>query len=447
MPIIKRPDGVPLIPEKITVHLGAPDELAENVTLTFADYIKHVAASTIQPTWPQSAIVANIYALITIALNRFYNHSYRDQGYDFDITCMSGYDLPCMPETYVPENISQTVDDIFTSYIIRHGQNTPAELTYCNEDTKPCDGLSKWGSVELSNQGYSAYDILKKYYGEDIDIVTDIPVDAHFDPYPLTPIRLGGFGLIVSVIQHDLNKIRENFPSIPEIKDENGIFGSTTEAAVKQFQKIFYLPQNGVVGNATWYKIKFVYDKVKGIEEIIKSRFKKYIQEGDSDVFVKLVQYYIHVLGCYYAPEIPRIEITGYYGPETSEAVRALQEKYNLEVNGKVDIQTWAALDKDYRNIMEEIPEGCLNTKTIYPGYVLSPGMGDQNVALIQTYLQKISQYYPQIPSVNVTGVFDDLTEAAVRAMQKEFNIGEVTGFIGAPTWNLISEIYESLPL
>ena len=76
----------PVIPETITVHLGTPDSDAQNVTLSFPDYIKNVASSEIYPTWPEAAIRANIYAQVTFALNRVYTEWYRSRGYDFDIT-------------------------------------------------------------------------------------------------------------------------------------------------------------------------------------------------------------------------------------------------------------------------------------------------------------------------------------------------------------------------
>lgn len=60
---------LPYIPKYITVHLGAPSSNAENVTVTFPDYIKNVASSEIYPTWNESAITANIYAQISFAVN------------------------------------------------------------------------------------------------------------------------------------------------------------------------------------------------------------------------------------------------------------------------------------------------------------------------------------------------------------------------------------------
>lgn len=60
------------IPNPITVHLGAPDAYASNVQVSFPDYVKNVASSEIYPTWPENALRANIYAIITFALNRVY---------------------------------------------------------------------------------------------------------------------------------------------------------------------------------------------------------------------------------------------------------------------------------------------------------------------------------------------------------------------------------------
>ncbi len=451
MVIISRPD-VPFIPEQITVHLGKPDEPAENVTVSFPNYIKNVASSEIYPTWPESAIRANIYAQISFALNRIFTEWYRNRGYDFDITNSKQYDQSYIQGRDIFENISKIVDEIFNSYVIRQGKLEPLFTAYCDGVNTKCDGLLQWGTVSLANSGYNPYEILKYYYGDDIDIVKDVPINANFESYPLYPLQLGSFGRDVSIIQYELNRIRKNYPSIPQIKDVNGIFGADTEASVKAFQKIFNLNQDGIIGSATWYKIKYIFNAVKGLGELvsegvtpeeIKSPFEVAWKEGDSGIWVKLIQYYIHVLGCYY-PDIPLIEITGYFGPETKEALMAIEKKFNIIVDGIMGIQSWSVLDKEYKNIYNKIPEGCLKNKTIYPGYLLSKGMGDKNVTLMQTYLEKISKYYSSIPKVNVTGIFDEQTEKAVRAVQQEF-LGENTGLIGPITWSKIAELYENL--
>ena len=158
----------PVIPETITVHLGAPDQAAENVTIPFAEYIKNVASSEIYPTWPEAAIRANILAQISFALNRIYTEHYPSQGYDFDITNNTQYDQNFVRNRDIFENISQIVDDIFNDYVVRQGSIEPLFTQYCNGTTSTCDGLSQWGTVDLADQGLIPYEILQYYFGDDI---------------------------------------------------------------------------------------------------------------------------------------------------------------------------------------------------------------------------------------------------------------------------------------
>ena len=101
------PYPYPVVPETITVHLGAPGESARNVVVPFAQYIKNVASHEIYPTWPESAIRANILAQISYALNRVYTEYYRSRGYDFDITTTTRYDQAYVEDGDIFENISQ----------------------------------------------------------------------------------------------------------------------------------------------------------------------------------------------------------------------------------------------------------------------------------------------------------------------------------------------------
>ena len=107
----------PYVPQFITVHLGPPDSNAENVTVTFPDYIKNVASSEIYPTWDESAIRANIYAQISFALNRVYTEFYRSRGYDFDITNSTAIDQKFIKGRNIFENIDRIVNEIFNDYI------------------------------------------------------------------------------------------------------------------------------------------------------------------------------------------------------------------------------------------------------------------------------------------------------------------------------------------
>jgi len=456
MVIISRPTE-PFIPEMITVHLGEPGQPAGNVTIPFPSYIKNVASSVIYPTWPESAIRANIYAIVTFALNRVFTEWYRSRGYDFDIT-NSEFDQSYTPGKDIYENISKIVDEIFNSYVAKSGKIEPLLTEFCDGKITKCTGLQQWDAVSLASKGYTPLQILQNFYGNDISIIKNVSVGTNIESYPLYPLQLGSFGRDVSIIQHELNRISENYPSIPKItQDSDGIFGAQTDTAVKQFQKIFNLTPNGIIDSATWYRIKYIYSSVKGLggffseglaPEEIESTFAVFWQEGNSGIWVKIIQYYLHVIACYYT-DLPQIEITGNFGSETKEAVMAIERKFNLIVDGVVGIQTWALLDQLYKSIMDHIPEGCLPNKTIYPGYILSFGMGDKNVTLMQTYLAELSKYYPYIPKVDVTGIYDEQTGAAVSAIQQKYlgELGETPrALIGPITWSKIAELYENLP-
>jgi len=451
MAIITRPD-VPFIPETITVHLGAPDEPAENVTVTFPDYIKNVASSELYPTWPESALRANIYAQISFALNRIFTEWYRSRGYDFDITNSTAFDQSFVKDRDFFDNISRIVDEIFDSYIVRRGSREPLFAAYCDGAEVQCEGLLQWGTVELANQGMIPYEILQHYYGEDIDLVRDVPVAANFESYPLYPLRLGTFGREVSIIQNELNRIADNYPAIPKIENPDGIFGPDTEAAVKAFQRAFVLAPDGVVGNATWYKIKYIYNSVKGLGELfsegiapeeLESPFEAFWEEGDYGPWVRLIQYYVRALQCYYNLT-PRIELTGRFDPETTAAVKALQSIYGFEQNGIVDVRTWGKMYQDYRQNVHKIPTDCFNVSPLYPGYLLYKGMGDNNVRLMQTYLRRIAETDKDIPMITVTGIFDDATLEAVKAFDRKY-LEEGSGVIGPLTWTFIVRQYTDL--
>lgn len=443
MAIISRPN-VPLIPKEITVHLGAPNEPAENVTVPFPDYIKNVASGIIYPTWPQSAVWAIIYVITTFTLYRIYSNWYRNQGYDFDITSLEEFDQSYVPGRTIYKNISLAVGTTFNNYLVKRGQNVPAFTPICYRDDIECNGLEEWQAVQLAAQGYSLYDIIKYFFGNDIDIVTDVPVNANFNSYPLYWLKPGSFGNNVGILQYELNQVANNYPSIPKISDPNGLFGEDTVAAVKALQGIFNLSVDGIVGPETWYTLKYAYESVKGIEQEALVQFKDSLKEGDQNILVKSLQYYLRLIGCYF-PDLPMIDITGFYGPETTAATLAFQTKYGLPQTGIVDLKTWEEINQIYKSVVDNVPEGCVENRLLYPGYLLKKGMGDRNILLMQTYLERISNSYPNIPRTNMNGVFDDEMEKTVRAIQEIFNVGEVTGVIGAPTWDKIAEIYNQL--
>lgn len=436
-----------IIPSTITVHLGRPDEAAENVTVPFTEYIKNVASNEIYPTWPENAIIANILAQISFALNKVYTEYYRSRGYDFDITNNTVIDQAFVPDSETFDNISRIVDRIFNNYIVRSGSIVPLYAQFCDGVNTQCNGLSQWGTVTLAEQGMSPIDILKYYYGNDIEIVYNAPVGENTPSYLGIPLRRGSYGDDVLIIKRELNRIRQNYPAIPYIASVNsGIFDLDTEAAVRSFQQIFNLNVDGIVGKATWYKIKQVYSAVKQLSELtsegltiseVERRYVRDLRLGDSGVDVKALQYYLAFLG-YFMAELPPIPITGTFDQATQDAVYAFQSAYGLPVTGVVDFNTFLRIDEVYKATVRNLPANYQSAiGEPYPGKFLVLGDRGENVRIIQQYLQVIAQNDPNIPNVSVTGEFDDATRAAVIALQRQLGIEE-SGAIGPVLWSEI---------
>ncbi len=352
------PSIIPYIPKQITVHLGSPSSNAANVTLPFSDYVKNVASSEIYPTWDESALRANILAIVSFALNRVYTEFYPSRGYDFDITSSTAYDQAFVNGRAYFENISELVDELFNDYLRRPGFVEPLAAKFCNGTTVTCEGLSQWGSQNLAQQGYSSTQILKSYYG-DVEIVTNAPIRGNTSSYPGTPLRVGSTGPNVVILQASLNRISQSYPAIPKIPAADGIFGSKTEAAVKEFQKIFGLTPDGIVGPATWYETVRVYGGVYALSELRSKGQQFYsidwappnsLQIGDTGEKVKMLQYMLSVLSSYIS-ELPPVAIDSIYGPSTRAAVLAAQGWFRLPETGVVDTPTWDAIYDQYSGI------------------------------------------------------------------------------------------------
>lgn len=442
------PPVTPVIPANVTIHLGPPNANAENVTVSFPDYIKNVASSEIYPTWPESALRANIYAQISFALNRIYTEYYRSRGYDFDITNSTAYDQSFVKDRDIFSNISDIVDEIFNTYLARPGFVEPFFAQYCDGIEVTCEGLSQWGSVELANRGYTPYEILQYYFGDDINIITDVPVQNITASQPLVPLRVGSVGNAVKSIQIRLNRISQNYPAIPKISNVNGIFDNSTEQAVKTFQRIFGLTPDGVVGKATWYQIQFIYNAVKRLNELnsegltleeIPTQFPQVLRLGDSNEYVRILQYLLSYLSTYDA-SIPPVQIDGVFGTETENAVKAVQRQYGLPEDGVVGELTWKVIYDQYLGIIRSLPYTVsLNTPIAYPGYSLSEGSTGDYVLLLQEYMNILSDIYPEIAPLPVTGVFATLTRNNVLAFQRLEGL-EQTGVVDEATWNALAQ-------
>ncbi len=352
------PTVTPYIPQRITVHLGPPGSNAQNVTVSFVDYVKNVASSEIYPTWEESALRANIYAIVSFALNRVYTEFYRSRGYDFDITNSAAYDQFFVNGRSYFTNISRLVDDLFNDYLRRPGFVEPLAAKFCNGTTVTCEGLSQWGSQNLARQGLSSTQIIRSYYG-DVQIVNNAPVQGITSSYPGTPLRRGTTGPSVVVIQTELNRISQSYPAIPKIPQVDGIFGAQTEAAVRKFQEIFNLTVDGVVGRSTWYALVRYYVAVTRLAELRSQGQRFYsnswattdpIQQGDRGIKVEHLQYMLSVLA-EYIPEIPNLSIDGIFGPATRNAVLAAQRRFGLPQTGIVNSETWDEIYDQFSGI------------------------------------------------------------------------------------------------
>lgn len=392
----------PYVPQTITVHLGPPGSDAENVTVSFPEYVKNVASSEIYPTWEPAAIRANVLAIISFALNRVYTEYYPSRGYPFNITSSTAYDQKFIKGRSIFENVSEIVDSIFNSYIRRIGFVEPLAAKFCNGTTTTCDGLSQWGSQAMAEQGADSITILRSYYGDNIEIVTNAPVMGIRYSYPGAPVRLGDRGEAVLRIQTMLNRISRDYPAIPKVQPVDGIFGEGTEQAVIKFQQIFSLTPDGIVGSATWYKLVFLYVGVLDLAELVSEgqtfyanaiplEFSDVVAPGDTGEEVRVIQYLLSVVSEFYS-NVPPVAVDGVYGPATRQAVIAVQQMAGLPQDGVVGEQTWQVLYRlyagiadtmtEYTNVIPEqyrpqLAESDATSLTQYPGRPLILGSTD----------------------------------------------------------------------
>lgn len=441
-------------PLYITVHLGAPDEEAINVTVPYLDYIKNVASSELYPTWPEEAIRANIHAITSVAMNRIFTEWYRSRGYNFDITNTTQYDQAYVHERGIFDTISNIANEVFNQYIVRNGHIEPLFAAFCDGRTSQCDGMYQWGSVDLANQGYSSEEILKYYYGNDISLVESTTAEIITETYPGRPLALGYSGVDVFRMQHSLARISDNFPLIPNV-EITGFFDEDTENAVRAFQEIFGLPVTGIVDSDTWYQIRYIYIAVTQLAELVseglfaeelQQLYSNIVLEGGSLPIVAYIQLFLNIVSEKYS-DLQPIEIDVIFGPETTQAVRQYQNIMGLNPTGIVDQETLNVMYWDAYSILTTTPIEEIRLPGLpFIGIDLTENMGAEyiRIVLLEIMLNTISAMYPEIIPVEVSGDFDSNTTAAVIAFQSLFGL-PVTGIVDEETWDRINEVYQSL--
>lgn len=421
---------LPYVPTFITVHLGTPSARASNVTVRFTDYVKNVASSEIYPTWEEDALRANILAITSYALNRVYTEYYRIRGYPFDITSSTAYDQQFYEGRAFFSNVSALVDELFDDYIRRIGFIEPLAAKFCNGSSVTCEGLSQWGSQDLARRGTGWLQILRRYYGSNIEIVSNAPQLAPQSSYPGTALRYGSRGRSVALIQRALNRISQNFPAIPKLAAD-GIFGAGTQRAVTTFQRVFGLDADGVVGRNTWNAIERVYGGVLGLSEL-RSEGLRYedlswdgpepLRQGDRGQRVSQLQYLLSAVG-QFVQEVPVPAVDGAFGPATRQAVLSFQRYAGLPETGEADERTWDAIYEVYAGIDRRV----LQNGALFPQLEAGP-----------------TTYANAARRLSALGFSGSTLRAQILAFQRANGISQ-TGQLGPITTAAITRQYEAL--
>ena len=438
-----------IIPKNITVHLGKPAASARNVTVSFRSYIANVASSEVYPTWPESALRANIHCQISLALNRIYTEWYPSRGYSFNITNSTSYDQYYVHGRTVFDVMVRLTDDIFNTYLRKTGTVNPYYSEYCDGKSVTCPGLKQWGTVTLAKQGKTPLQILKYYYGSDIEIVRTNNIQAIPQSYPGSPLRQGDSGTAVFTLQRQLNRIAKDYPFFGKLTVD-GVFGPRMVSTVKTFQRQFNLTADGVVGRQTWYKISYIYVSVKDLAELTSegetssgtlsdgSWGGTALRTGSTGSAVEQVQFWLNTLA-QYESALPSLSVDGRYGAATASAVRAFQRRYGLTVDGVVGRETWNAIYNEFRSIQSDN-----GTPNAYPGTALREGASGQNVRLVQFWLKIAHTVYSRLNDLTVDGRFGAATTAAVKRFQTYFGLTS-DGMVGRTTWNKLYEVYNDI--
>jgi peptidoglycan hydrolase-like protein with peptidoglycan-binding domain len=446
----------PIIPNRITVHLGKPAASARNVTVSFRDYIKNVASSEVYPTWPEEALRANIHAQISLALNRIFTEWYKSKGYNFDITNSTSYDQYYVHGRSIFEPMDRITEEIFNTYARKQGTIDPYYTEYCDGKTVSCKGMKQWGTVTLAQQGRNALQILQYYYGNDLELVRTNNIADIPESYPGTPLRIGSTGDAVRVIQRQLNRIAQDYPFFGRTSVD-GVFGQTTADVVKKFQKQFNLTQDGVVGRATWYKISYIYVSVKKLAQLTSEGERPSgdlvagtypgtaLRQGSRGDSVEQVQFWLSELADY-IPGMTAPAVDGVFGAGTESAVRTFQRHYGLTVDGVVGKATWDKLYAEYTSLEADItpPEADGNRPGTYPGTALRQGSRGDSVRRLQFWLRIISHSNSAIPTIIPDGIFGAATLRAVQAFQTFYGLA-ADGVVGRVTWDKVYEVYTGL--
>ena len=250
-----------------------------------------------------------------------------------------------------------------------------------------------------------------------------------------------------------LNRIARNYPAIPLITPPDGVFDSRTEEAVRAFQRIFNLQEDGIVGRATWYRLIYIANAVKRLNEVvsegvtfadIQQPLEETLSLGSSGDFVEIVQYFLQTISAF-TNTIPSPPLDGIYGETTADAVRAFQKEWGLAETGEVDLITWNLLFDVFRADVATVPGNVFsNVAKPFPGVTLRVGSRGEDVLDLQRYINRIAEAFPAVPMLMEDGIFGDATQDAIFVIQEGGGLS-VTGVVDVSTWELIARVYDTL--
>ena len=390
--------------------------------------------------WPEQALRANIHCQISLALNRIYTEWYPSKGYSFNITNSTSYDQYYVHGRTVFDVMVRLTDDIFNTYIRKTGTVNPYYAEYCDGKSVTCPGLKQWGTVTLANQGRSALSILKYYYGSNIEIIRTNNIQSIPQSYPGSPLRQGSSGQNVRLVQFWLKVARTVYSRLNNITVD-GIFGSSTAAAVRRFQTYFGLTSDGVVGRTTWNKLYEVYNDIANrllSPSLRPGEYPGVLRNGSTGTAVRELQFYLYLMSAYQS-SIPSVSIDGRFGAATEAAVRAYQRFAGLTVDGIVGRKTWDSLYGKASALRSSGPVVTLK-RLPYPGTPLTVGTDSSAVLYYTLLLQRIAYYYDSVASPALSSQYTQETANATASAQELLGL-PATGVADAETWTAVEAL------
>ncbi len=400
--------------------------------------------------WPEQALRANIHCQISLALNRIYTEWYPSKGYTFNITNSTSYDQYYVHGRTVFEVMVRITDDIFNTYLRKRGTVNPYYSEYCDGKSVTCPGLKQWGTVTLANNGRSALQILRYYYGSDIEIVRTSNIQSIPQSYPGSPLRQGDSGTAVFTLQRQLNRITKDYPFLGKLTVD-GVFGSRMAATVRAFQKQFNLTADGVVGRQTWYKISYIYVSVKDLAELTSEGETSSgtlsdgtwggttLRTGSTGSAVEQLQFWLNTLA-QYESAIPSVTVDGVFGSGTANAVRAFQRKYGLTVDGVVGRTTWTEVYDQFRSIQSDN-----GTPNAYPGTAAAGGFQRPERAAGAVLAQDRPHRVHEPCQRDGGREIRRWHGSGCAAVPAVLRADEQTGWWGAPPGNKLYEVYNDI--